>query len=76
MIYRRWPNKAAVIMYALLELIGLQTNFPSSSRASASINKQLHLQVKFFRNKYGGLIRPLPAEARSNNELTEAFRER
>lgn len=75
-IYRRWPNKAVVVMDALLELIGPQTNFPSSSRASESIKKQLHLQVKFFRSKYGRLIRSLLAEAQSNDELAKAFRER
>jgi AcrR family transcriptional regulator len=75
-IYRRWPNKAAVVMDALLELVGPQTDFPSVPRASESIKLQLHLQVKFFRSKYGRLIRSLLAEAQSNEELAEAFRER
>jgi AcrR family transcriptional regulator len=75
-IYRRWPNKATVVMDALLVLIGPETDFPSTPRASESIKKQLHLQVKFFRSKYGRLIRSLLAEAQSNDELAEAFRER
>jgi AcrR family transcriptional regulator len=75
-IYRRWPNKAAVVMDALLELVGPQTDFPSVPRASESIKLQLHLQVKFFRSGYGRLIRSLLAEAQSNEELAEAFRER
>jgi AcrR family transcriptional regulator len=75
-IYRRWPNKAEVVMYALLELVGPQTDFPSVPQASESIKLQLQLQVKFFRGKHGRLIRSLLAEAQSNDELAEAFRER
>lgn len=75
-IYRRWPNKAAVVMDALLELVGPETDFPSVPEASQSLRLQLHLQVKFFKSKYGMLIRSLLAEAQSSEELAEAFRER
>jgi AcrR family transcriptional regulator len=75
-IYRRWPNKAAVVMDSLLEIVGPETDFPSTPCALESMKKQLHLQVKFFRSKYGRLIRSLLAEAQSNDELAEAFRER
>lgn len=75
-IYRRWPNKAAVVMDALLVLVGPETDFPSAPCAIESMKKQLYLQVKFFRSKYGRLIRSLLAEAQSNEELAEAFRER
>jgi AcrR family transcriptional regulator len=75
-LYRRWPNKAALVMDALLELIGPMTDFPQSGTALESLKKQLHLQAKFFRGKHGLMIRSLVAEAQSDNELAEAFRER
>ncbi len=75
-LYRRWPNKAALVMDALLQLIGPQTDFPPSTRALNSLRKQLDLQAKFFRSKYGLLIRSLLAEAQSDEELARAFRER
>jgi AcrR family transcriptional regulator len=75
-LYRRWPNKAALVMDALLQLIGPQTDFPSSTHALSSLQKQLHLQAKFFRSKYGLLIRSLLAEAQSDEGLARAFRER
>ncbi len=75
-LYRRWPNKAAVVMDALLELVGPQTDFPASVRALDSLREQLRLQAKFFRGRYGRLIRSLLAEAQFDGELASAFRER
>ncbi|HEY0309413.1 MAG TPA: TetR/AcrR family transcriptional regulator [Acidobacteriaceae bacterium] len=75
-IYRRWPNKAAVVMDALLELVGPQTDFPASMRALDSLREQLRLQAKFFRSRYGRLIRSLLAEAQFDGELASAFRNR
>jgi AcrR family transcriptional regulator len=74
-LYRRWPNKSSLVMDALLELIGPQTDFPSAPRALDSLRKQLQLQAKFFRSKYGRLIRSLLAEAQSDEELARAFRD-
>jgi len=75
-VYRRWPHKAALVMDALLELVGPQTDFPSSPRALNSLREQLRLQAKFFRSRYGRLIRSLLAEAQFDEELASAFRER
>ena len=75
-IYRRWPNKAAVVMDALLEIIGSETDFPVAARALDSLQSQLKLQAKFFRSKHGRLIRSLLAEAQSDEDLARAFRDR
>lgn len=75
-IYRHWPNKAAVVMDALLELIGPQTEFPPAGTALESLRKQLDLQAVFFRSSRGNLIRSLVAEAQSDPELAAAFRDR
>ncbi len=75
-IYRRWPNKAAVVMDSLLALIGGETDFPEAESALGSLRRQLDLQVAFFRSPRGTLIRSLIAEAQADPELAAAFRER
>src|SRR6201994_4742613 len=75
-IYRHWPNKAALVMDALLELISPQTEFPPAGSALESLRRQLDLQAAFFRSSRGNLIRSLVAEAQSDPELAAAFRDR
>jgi AcrR family transcriptional regulator len=74
-VYRRWSNKAALVMDALLELIGPETAFPDAATAIESLRKQLTLQARFFRGPSGTLIRSLLAEAQSDPDLAVAFRE-
>lgn len=75
-LYRRWPNKAALVMDALLQLLGAETAFPEAASALESLRRQLHLQAAFFRGSRGNLIRSLVSEAQSDPELAIAFRER
>ena len=75
-LYRHWPNKATVVMDALLELIGAETAFPEADSALESLRRQLHLQAAFFRSSRGNLIRSLVSEAQSDAELATAFRDR
>jgi AcrR family transcriptional regulator len=75
-LYRHWPNKAALVMDALLLLIGSETDFPEAGSAIESLRRQLDLQAAFFRSSRGNLIRSLVAEAQSDPELAIAFRER
>ena len=75
-LYRHWPNKATVVMDALLELIGDETAFPEADSALESLRRQLHLQAAFFRSSRGNLIRSLVSEAQSDPELATAFPDR
>jgi AcrR family transcriptional regulator len=75
-IYRRWPNKAAVVMDAFLGHVGAGTDFPRTARAIDSIRTQMRAQAKAFRGKYGSLVKALLGEAQCDPELAEAFRER
>ncbi|SDE65971.1 transcriptional regulator, TetR family [Terriglobus roseus] len=75
-IYRRWPNKAAVVMDAFLAEVGPGTGFPRAPRAVDRIRMQMEAQSKAFRSKYGVLIKSLLGEAQFDPELAEAFRER
>jgi AcrR family transcriptional regulator len=75
-IYRRWPNKAAVVMDAFLTLIGPGTRFPESASPVHRIKLQMRLQARFFRSSSGRMIKALLGEAQFDPELAEAFRER
>jgi AcrR family transcriptional regulator len=74
-IYRRWPNKAAVIMDAFMEKL-LRTQFPPARKATESIRLQMHSMAKAFKSKDGAVIKALLAEAQFDAELATAFRER
>ncbi len=75
-IYRRWPNKAAVVMDAFLAQVGPDTDFPKTPRAIDSMHLQLRTQAKAFRGKYGRVIKELIGEAQFDSELAQAFLER
>lgn len=75
-IYRRWPNKAALVMDAFLATVGRETEFPEAARAVDSIQLQMRLQAKAFRSRFGRVIKALLAEAQFDRELAEAFRDR
>jgi AcrR family transcriptional regulator len=75
-VYRRWPNKAALVMDSLAQLVGPATAFPSAARSLDRLSKQLFLQARFFRGSYGTLIRSLLAESQFDENLAREFRER
>jgi AcrR family transcriptional regulator len=75
-IYRRWPNKAAVVMDAFLKTVGPGTAFSKTERPVDCIKLQMRLQAKAFRSRFGRLIKALLGEAQFDSELAEAFRER
>jgi AcrR family transcriptional regulator len=75
-IYRRWPNKAAVVMDAFFYEIGPEIAFPPCERSVDSIQIQMRAVAKAFRGKFGPLIKALLGEAQFDPELAEAFRDR
>jgi AcrR family transcriptional regulator len=75
-IYRRWPNKGAVVMDAFLSIVGPKTIFPSTDRAINSIQLQMKAQVKAFRSKYGKMIRSLVGDGQFDSDVLDAFRRR
>jgi AcrR family transcriptional regulator len=74
-LYRRWPNKAAVIMEAFIGLLGPASRFPENERAVERLRLQMHITAKAFRGRVGALVRALMAEAQFDPELAKAFRE-
>ncbi|HEX4022715.1 MAG TPA: TetR/AcrR family transcriptional regulator [Acidobacteriaceae bacterium] len=75
-IYRRWPNKAAIIMDAFVARVDPGTLFRSAKSYTDSIRLQMRTMAKAFRGKDGALIRALLAEAQFDPELATALRER
>jgi AcrR family transcriptional regulator len=75
-IYRRWPNKAAMVMDAFLFRIGPGIEFSSKPRYVASIRLQMLALAKAFRGPFGSMIKALLGEAQFDAELAEAFRTR
>lgn len=74
-IYRRWPNKAAVVMDAFMERL-LRTQFPLTEKATDSIRLQMRSMAKAFRSKDGAVLKALLAEAQFDAELATAIRKR
>ena len=62
-IYRRWPNKAAVVMDAFMLRFGAGTQFPTAKRVTDSIRLQMRTMARAFRSKDGALVKALLAEA-------------
>jgi AcrR family transcriptional regulator len=75
-IYRRWPNKAAVVMDAFMIRVGSESLFPTTERVRDGIRLQMRSMAKSFRGKVGALVKALLAEAQFDEELATAFRER
>jgi AcrR family transcriptional regulator len=72
-IYRRWPNKAAMVMDAFVFRIGPCIAFPPSDDHIGSIRKQMLALAKVFRGPAGTMIKALLGEAQFDVELAEAF---
>jgi AcrR family transcriptional regulator len=75
-IYRRWPNKAAIVMDAFVNRVDPGTLFIPAKNYLESIRLQMRTMAKVFRGKDGCLIRALLAEAQFDPELAVALRER
>jgi AcrR family transcriptional regulator len=75
-IYRRWPNKAAVVMDAFMMRVGSDTLFPRADTVTDSIRLQMRTMAKAFRGRDGALVKALLSEAQFDAELATAFRER
>jgi AcrR family transcriptional regulator len=71
-VYRRWPNKAAVVMDAFLTQVAPGIAFPEHPVALERLRLQMQLLAQAFRQGPGLLIRALLAEAQFDEELRAA----
>ena len=75
-IYRRWPNKAAVVMDAFLAEIGPRIPYPEAENTREQIRLQMRALARLFGGRAGRLLKILLGEIQFDPELEVAFRER
>lgn len=75
-IYRRWPNRAAVVMDAFMARVGSQALFEPDEPFVDGVRRQMRAMAKAFRGEDGELVKALLAESQFDPELARAFRER
>jgi len=75
-IYRRWPNRAAVIMDAFLARVGTQPLFAPDEGFLEGLRRQLRTMAKSFRGEDGELVKALLAESQFDPDLASAFHDR
>ena len=75
-IYRRWPNKASVVMDAFLAATAKEVAFPDTGSAREDIRRQMRAVVRVLNGLRGRTIATLIGVVQSDDELAEAFRTR
>jgi AcrR family transcriptional regulator len=75
-IYRRWPNRAAVVMDAFMVRVGSHALFAPDDPFLEGVRRQMRTMAKAFRGEDGALVKALLAEAQFDPELARAFRDR
>lgn len=75
-IYRRWSNKAAIVMDAFVARVDPTTLFAPTANYLESIRLQMRTMTQAFRGKDGALLRILLAEAQHCPDVAEALKER
>jgi AcrR family transcriptional regulator len=75
-IYRRWPNKAAIVMDAFVARVDPTTLFAPAANSLESIRLQMRTMTQALRGKDGALLRILLAEAQHCPDVAEALKER
>jgi AcrR family transcriptional regulator len=73
-IYRWWPNKAAVVMEALLESTEPGVHVPVGPDPEEDLIARIRRTVLLFRSPKGRVFASLIGKAQSDPELAEAYR--
>ncbi|MFN3701038.1 MAG: TetR/AcrR family transcriptional regulator [Alphaproteobacteria bacterium] len=72
-IYRWWPNKAAIVMDALMSQPGLQKPLSTPSNNAEAIRMQLDKLIHLLNSKNGEVIAQLFSEAQADPKAKEIF---
>ena len=72
-IYRWWPNKAAVVMEALISQPGLAGPMATPKNNAEAIQYQLERLIRMLDSKNGDTIAQLFAEAQANDKARAIF---
>lgn len=72
-IYRWWPNKAAVVMDALISQPGLSAPLPTPKNNAEAITLQLEKLIRMLDSNNGDTIAQLFSEAQANEDARKIF---
>ncbi|NCT40543.1 MAG: TetR/AcrR family transcriptional regulator [Alphaproteobacteria bacterium] len=72
-IYRWWPNKAAVVMDALIAQPGLSAPLPTARNHAEAIKLQLEKLIRMLDSNNGDTIAQLFSEAQASNKARNIF---
>jgi AcrR family transcriptional regulator len=75
-IYRRWPNRAAVVMDGFLSTVSSEVPFPHTGHAREDIRIHMRRLAEAFSGKIGRTVAALIAEGQADPELAGALRSR
>jgi AcrR family transcriptional regulator len=73
-IYRWWPNKAAIVMEALLESTEAGVHVPAGPYPEQDLAARIQRTIALFRSPRGRVFASLIGEAQSDPEVAEAYR--
>jgi AcrR family transcriptional regulator len=74
-IYRWWPNRAAVLMEAVIDFTEADLFVPVSANPEEELIARLRRAISLFRSPKGRIIASLIAESQSDPEIHAAYRE-
>lgn len=73
-IYRRWPNKASLVMDAFLAETAPQFPYSDTGSTIEDFREQMKLVVKVLNSPNGNTVATLIGGSQTDSELAEAFR--
>lgn len=75
-VYRRWPNKGALIADAFASSTTRRLRFPDTGSVYTDMSRQMRQLAKIFRSRRGRIVAAILAAGQSDEDLIAAFRER
>jgi AcrR family transcriptional regulator len=75
-IYRWWPSKGMLALDAYLEDMRAKVVVPDTGDGAEDLRRHARAVVEFYAGKEGRIFAQFMAEAQSDPDLAEAFRER
>ena len=73
-IYRRWPNKAELVIDAFASAVEKELRFPSAGPVLKSIHAQMRRWAVIFHSPLGQIVATVIGAGQSEPEILQAFR--
>lgn len=73
-VYRWWPNKAALVIEAFLQIVGPELRFPKGDSVRDTIQQQMRRVTKLWRGEVGAVLASIIGAGQSQPEMLEAIR--